>query len=116
MQRISETQTLDSIQRHFHSAVLNFKQSEVMFVTDSLLTVMTGLGDCSVDGKYFEKAALGAEDVCESLLLVSCLALHHALLAVGAYHLHCLICKIKKKTPALKEASDDFIIKMLAKC
>ena len=58
-----------------------------MFCTDSLEAVMTSLGDWFVDRKHFEKAVFGAEDVCETLLLVSCLALHHALLAVGAVHL-----------------------------
>lgn len=62
-----------------------------MFFTDSLVTVMTGLCDWFVDGKHFEEAVFGAEDVCESLLLVSCLAPHHALPAVGAGHLHFLI-------------------------
>lgn len=64
-----------------------------MFFTHSLETVVTGLGDCFVDGKYFKEAVFGAEDVYESLLLVRCLALHHALLAVGAVHLYCLIHK-----------------------
>ncbi len=75
---------------HTHTPIL---QDEVMFFTDSLVTEMTGLCDWFVDGKLFEEAVFGAEDVSESLLLVSCLTLHHALLAVRAGHLHLLIGK-----------------------
>lgn len=57
------------------------------FLTDSLEAVVTGLGVWFVVREYFKKAVFGAEDICESLLLVSCLALHHAFLAVGAVHL-----------------------------
>lgn len=64
-----------------------------MFFTDSLEAVMTRLGDWFVDGKDLEKAVFGAEDVCESFLLVSRLTLRHALLAVGAGHLRHLICE-----------------------
>lgn len=65
----------------------------VTFFTNSLMAVMAGLGDGFVERKQCEEAVFGAEDVCESFLLVSCLALQHALLAVGADHLHFLICK-----------------------
>ncbi len=58
-----------------------------MLFADSLVTVITGLGSWFVDGKHLKKAVFRAENVRESLLLISCLAFHHALLAVGAAHL-----------------------------